>query len=334
MAITRTKIGNLWFNYRGEYDSSATYKKDDIVIWNNTDYLNIRESSVSGKQPEQNTQYYYNIQTTTDPSDSTTKFQIDADETSTIEWAQTLYVRRGDKIIFHQNNNNNDDQPLALATSATSQTSNYLTTGVTYYHNEETVTQVDYVTTSKFNTKTSRKVVVEFDKDTPSEIWYFSAGTGGANYGGKIVVADWDTWRPLRNSFSWKGLHVNTNGTQYYENDVVHVRHGISNDMGTDQEPQSKKETLSAYICLRAHTTDGTERFLPYNRNIDTNANMYWIKSGAEYESDDERYEDNGVIQTVNNISAADASRLRGVFRSVTPKSTSNSSAVSTSRCF
>lgn len=50
MAITRTKIGNLWFNYRGEYDSSATYKKDDIVIWNNTDYLNIRESSVSGKQ--------------------------------------------------------------------------------------------------------------------------------------------------------------------------------------------------------------------------------------------------------------------------------------------
>ena len=181
MAITRTKIGNLWFNYRGEYDSSATYKKDDIVIWNNTDYLNIRESSVSGKQPEQNTQYYYNIQTTTDPSDSTTKFQIDADETSTIEWAQTLYVRRGDKIIFHQNNNNNDDQPLAIATSATSQTSNYLTTGVTYYHNEETVTQADYVTTSKFNTKTSRKVVVEFDKDTPSEIWYFSAGTGGAN---------------------------------------------------------------------------------------------------------------------------------------------------------
>ena len=44
MAITRTKIGNLWFNYRGDYDNSATYKKDDIVIWNNTDYLNIREA--------------------------------------------------------------------------------------------------------------------------------------------------------------------------------------------------------------------------------------------------------------------------------------------------
>ena len=75
MAITRTKIGNLWFNYRGDYDNSATYKKDDIVIWNNTDYLNIREPSVSGRRPEQNTQYYYNVQTTTDPNDSTTKFQ-------------------------------------------------------------------------------------------------------------------------------------------------------------------------------------------------------------------------------------------------------------------
>ena len=331
MAITRTKIGNLWFNYRGEYDNSATYKKDDIVIWNNTDYLNIREASVSGRRPEQNTQYYYNVQTTTDPSDSTTKFQIDVDETSTIRWAEDLYVRRGDKIIFHQNNNNNDDQPLALATSATSQTSNYLTEGVTYYHNEEVVSQTDYVNTSKYNTKTSRKVEVEFTKDTPDEIWYFSAGTGGAAYGGKIVVADWDTWRPLRNSFKWRGFHDNTNNSgsylTYYENDIIKIRHGISNDMGTDYEGQSKKETLSTYICLREHTTDGTERFLPYNRNIDTDANMYWLKLGSTFESDDERYEDNGVIETVNNISAADSSRLHGIFRNVSPKSTSNSAA-------
>ena len=96
-------------------------------------------------------------------------------------------------------------------------------------------------------------------------------------------------------------------------------------DRGTDFEGQSKKETLSTYICLRQHTTDGTERFLPYNRNVDTNANMYWMKMGAEYESDDERYENNGVIETVNNVSAADASRLHGVFRNVSPKSTSNS---------
>ena len=76
---------------------------------------------------------------------------------------------------------------------------------------------------------------------------------------------------------------------------------------------QSKKETLSTYICLRQHTTDGTDRFLPYNRNVDTNANMYWMKMGTEYESDDERYEDNGVIEAVNNISAADANRKHGV---------------------
>ena len=325
MAITRTKIGNLWFNYRGEYDNSVAYKKDDIVLWNNTDYLMIRESDTTGKRPEQNTQYHYNIQVTTDPNDSTTKFQIDADETSTIEWATALYVRRGDKITFYQNNNNNDDQPLALSTTATSQTSNYLTEGVSYYHNEEQVSQSDYVTTAKFNPKTARKVVVEFTKDTPDEIYYFSAGTGGASYGAKIVVADWDTWRPLRNSFKWRDNHVNTSGTVYYENDIVKVRHGINNDQGTDYEGQSKKETLSTYICLRQHTTDGTERFLPYNRNVDTNANMYWMKMGAEYESDDERYENNGVIETVNNISAADSNRKHGVFRNVSPKSTSNS---------
>ena len=86
---------------------------------------------------------------------------------------------------------------------------------------------------------------------------------------------------PLRNSFKWRDNHVNTSGTVYYENDVVKVRHGINNDRGTDYEGQSKKETLSTYICLRQHTTDGTERFLPYNRNVDTNANMYWMKMGV-----------------------------------------------------
>ena len=33
-------------------------------------------------------------------------------------------------------------------------------------------------------------------------------------------------------------------------------------------------------------------------------ANMYWLKISATFESDDERYENNGVIEAVNNISA------------------------------
>ena len=102
MAITRTNIGNLWFNYRGDYDNSTSYKKDDVVIWNNTDYLMVRESSTTGKRPEQNTQYYYNVEVANDPLDSTNKFKIDADVTSTIEYAPILYVRRGDKIVFYQ----------------------------------------------------------------------------------------------------------------------------------------------------------------------------------------------------------------------------------------
>ena len=325
MAITRTNIGNLWFNYRGDYDNSTSYKKDDVVIWNNTDYLMVRESSTTGKRPEQNTQYYYNVEVANDPLDSTNKFKIDADVTSTIEYAPMLYVRRGDKIVFYQNNNNNDDNPLALSTTASSQSSNYLTESVSYYHNEEPVTRADYVNTTKFNTKTARKVVVEITKDTPSEIYYFS--TGNASYGNKIVVADWDTWRPLRNSFKWRGLHVNTSGQIYYENDVVQIRVGINNDRGTDYEPYQVKETLSTYICLRQHTTDGTDRFLPYNRNVDTNGNMYWLKMGTEYEADDQQWEDNGVIESVNNISAADANRLHGTYRFVSAKSSSRTGA-------
>ena len=325
MAITRTNIGNLWFNYRGDYDNSTSYKKDDVVIWNNTDYLMVRESSTTGKRPEQNTQYYYNVEVANDPLDSTNKFKIDADVTSTIEYAPILYVRRGDKIVFYQNNNNNDDNPLAISTTGVDVNTNYLTEGVSFYHNEEPVSRADYINTSKFNTKTARKVVVEFTKDTPDEIYYFSTGT--ANYGAKIVVADWDTWRPLRNSFKWRGLHVNTSGQIYYENDIVQIRVGINNDRGTDYEPYQVKETLSTYICLRQHTTDGTDRFLPYNRNVDTNGNMYWLKMGTEYEADDQIWEDNGLIETVNNISAADANRLHGTYRFVTAKSSSRAGA-------
>ena len=40
---------------------------------------------------------------------------------------------------------------------------------------------------------------------------------------------------------------------------------------------------------------------------------MYWLKLGATFESDDERYENNGVIETVNNISKTDALRKHGV---------------------
>ena len=47
-------------------------------------------------------------------------------------------------------------------------------------------------------------------------------------------------------------------------------------------------------------------------------------ENGCEYESDDERYENN-VIETVNNILLADSNRKHGVFRNVSPKSTSNS---------
>ena len=53
----------------------------------------------------------------------------------------------------------------------------------------------------------------------------------------------------------------------------------------------------------RQHTTDGTDRFL-HITNVDTNGNMYWLKMGTEYEADDQQWEDNGVIESVNNISA------------------------------
>ena len=133
-----------------------------------------------------------------------------------------------------------------MATTATSQSSNYLSEGVSYYHNELPVSRADYINTSKFNTKTARKVVVEFTKDTPDEVYYFS--TGNASYGAKIVVADWDTWRPLRNSFKWRNFHVNTSGTVYYENDIVKVRHGINNDNIGPIAKASFEETTEMFL--------------------------------------------------------------------------------------
>ena len=32
MATTKTRIGNLFFNYQGEYSATKTYHKDDVVI--------------------------------------------------------------------------------------------------------------------------------------------------------------------------------------------------------------------------------------------------------------------------------------------------------------
>lgn len=326
MAVTRTNIGNLWFNYVGDYSHTATYRKDDVVVWNNTDYLNIREGDTTGVRPKQNTQYYFNVESQEDATDSTVKFTLDSGDSTPVEYAPTLYVRRGDKIVFYQDNNNNDDHPLAISTSATSQSSNFLDDGVSYYHNNDMVSRSDYILTTKFNPKTARKVVVQFTKDTPDEIYYFS--TEDASFGGKIVVADWDTWRPLRNSFKWRNFHVNTSGTTYYENDIVKVRHAINNNTGTDYEEAQVRETLATYICVREHTTDGTERYLPYNRNKDLDGGRYWLKMGAEFESDDHNYESVGAIETVDNIGAADSARKAGIYRQVSAKSTSGSGTV------
>lgn len=317
MAVTRSNIGNLFFNYRGDWNNSDTYSKDDVVIYNNTDYICVREQGLSANtRPKQNTQYYYKIQSAVDPSDSTTKFYFDFVSSSVNEYRPELFVNRGDKIVFIQNNNNNDDHPLAIATTSTNQTSNLLTEGISYYHNGEIVSQADYVNTAKFNPKTERRVVLEITKDTPDEIWYFSHADG-ATYGNKIVVADWTEWKPIRNSFRWRGLHDNTAGTVYYENDIVQVRLGIDNNIGTDYEPNQQQESLATYICVREHTSDGTNLSLPQHRDQSTEDNMKWLNINKEYEYDDETFTDSGAIRTVNSFGAADSARLQGIYRFV-----------------
>ena len=44
MATTKTKIGNLFFNFRGEWDSTKTYIKDDVVLYNNSDYVCVKNT--------------------------------------------------------------------------------------------------------------------------------------------------------------------------------------------------------------------------------------------------------------------------------------------------
>ena len=48
MATTKTRIGNLFFNYQGEYSSTKTYYKDDVVMYNNTDWICTKNSATTG----------------------------------------------------------------------------------------------------------------------------------------------------------------------------------------------------------------------------------------------------------------------------------------------
>ena len=58
MATTKQRIGNLFFNYQGEYSSTKTYYKDDVVMYNNTDWICTKNSATTGTAPEDNQRRY------------------------------------------------------------------------------------------------------------------------------------------------------------------------------------------------------------------------------------------------------------------------------------
>ena len=61
MATTKTKIGNLFFNFRGDWKSTETYIKDDVVMYNNSDYICVKNTDSTNDVPKENKRRYVRL---------------------------------------------------------------------------------------------------------------------------------------------------------------------------------------------------------------------------------------------------------------------------------
>ena len=324
MATTKTRIGNLFFNYQGEYSSTKTYFKDDVVMYNNTDYICVKNSSVTGTSPLDNERHYIRLTKETSASTGGDAYRWDAEAA----WpAAEKQFKVGDTLVLYQDGNDFDDNKVAFATTSSSKETNLLHEDVTYFLDGKSVgagtTTGEYFNTSSFNNASSREIRIEFTNDTPDEIYMFSYDNPSASWGPKIVVAKQNTWKSIRQSFKWRGNHDNTNASgsynTYYPNDIVRVNVSLDNDFSTNNQYSGDQinRVRATYICIKQHTTDGTDKYLPWEQEKDTAANKYWERVSEEDTFDDEIITDSGAVTAINNVSAASPSRQAGTYKFV-----------------
>ncbi len=284
MAVTTTQIGNLHFNYKGAFDNGATYLQDDVVEHRNTDFVAI--TSVPAAQapaiPKSVTYTVTVAAGTLYPTGSGNTFHFAGEGVGNPASATTnpaLTVIRGETHHFNLDDSSNDGHPLEFATTASSQTSNLYAKNVRYFLDGMWVSQTDWSTLVKFNAAASRRIEIKFAPDapvggTPADMWYF-CDAHGAGMGNEITVTNaTQYWTPIRESFNYRDIHDNTNGTVYYKNDVVKVTVDYDNTLGGSSfsgtgmlMADQVRSTEAMYICTIENTANGTQDTKPWDNN-------------------------------------------------------------------
>ena len=321
MATTKTKIGNLFFNFRGDWKSTETYIKDDVVMYNNSDYICVKNTDSTNDVPKENKRRYVRLTKAVSASTGSDAYKWDGQATWPLAEEQVMI---GDTLILSHDGNDFDDNKPAFADNASNKASNLYHQDVTYMLDGKAVgggtSSGEYFNTSTYNNATKREIRIEITNETPKELYLFSYDNASANWGPKIVVADQPVWKLVRSSFKWRGDHDNTNNSgsylTYYPNDIVRVNVELDNDFSTNNQYSGNQinKVRATYICILEHTTDGTSKYLPWDQEADTDGNKYWERVSEEMQFDDEIVIDNGAVETITNISAASPARQQGFY--------------------
>ena len=115
MATTKTKIGNLFFNFRGEWDSTKTYIKDDVVLYNNSDYVCVKNTDSTNDVPKENKRRYVRVTKAVSASTGADAYKWDGQAAWPVDEEQ-FFV--GDTLVLNQDGNDFDDNKIAFSNSS------------------------------------------------------------------------------------------------------------------------------------------------------------------------------------------------------------------------
>ena len=97
MATTKTKIGNLFFNFRGDWKSTETYIKDDVVMYNNSDYICVKNTDSTNDVPKENKRRYVRLTKAVSASTGSDAYKWDGQATWPLAEEQVMI---GDTLIL------------------------------------------------------------------------------------------------------------------------------------------------------------------------------------------------------------------------------------------
>ena len=176
-------------------------------------------------------------------------------------------------------------------------------------------TSGEYFNSGTFNNATKREIRIEITAETPKEIYIFNFDNPSATWGPKMVVAENQVWKEIRQSFKWRGDHSEAS-VVYNANDIIRINVPVDNDFSTNNQYSGDQiqKIRCTYVCLREHTS-GVAGTLPWDQDTDTDANKYWERISEEHQFDDETITDSGSVLTLDTSStSASPARQAGYY--------------------